>query len=418
LSYSQISGSGNVITSDLDNFWRAYDLVIEESDSTLQMSIMDSIYIQNRSAGLEKIMEVRRYTASEYVRMINHYPKFLNSLRSNTYKAKDFANDLNAGIDKLEALYPDLKPASIYFTIGCLRTNGTTRDSMVLIGSELAMADEDIDISEFTGIDHDWLETYFSSNPIDGLVLLNIHEYVHTQQSSMSSNLLYITLYEGIAEFVSCTAMKQESNAPAINYGKNNPAVREKFEREMFYNWTYDWLWSNSPNEFETRDLGYYIGYEIAERFYKMHSDKRKAIQHLIELDYSNPSIVDSLIDKTEFFSKPISELRMEDSLKRPKVIGIQEVQREDVIVDNELTTLTFSFSENLNGYHTGVDFSEYGIDAFPTIIDDHWLDSATWVLNVDLEPNTNYDFWITSSFRNSSGVALFPYHVKFKTSN
>ena len=84
-------------------------------------------------------MEVREYSASEYVEMINKYPKFLSSLRSNTYKSKQLATELGKGIRKLENLYPNLKPAKIYFTIGCMRTNGTTRDSSVLIGAELAM---------------------------------------------------------------------------------------------------------------------------------------------------------------------------------------------------------------------------------------------------------------------------------------
>ena len=60
--------------------------------------------------------------------------------------------------------------------------------------------------------------------------------------------------------------MEQPSNTPAIAYGESNPKVREKFEKEMFFQKTQDWLWSNSPNEFGVRDLGYYVGYAIAKQ--------------------------------------------------------------------------------------------------------------------------------------------------------
>jgi len=276
---------------------------------------------------LKKIINARNYTAIEYVNLINNYPKFFESIHANTLKSKLLAEELNDGIEKLEVIYPDLKPAKIYFTIGCMRTNGTTRDNLVLIGSELAMAESTTDISEFEGGTKEWLETFFSSNPINGLVLLNVHEYVHTQQTSIPDNLLHIVLYEGIAEFVSVVAMGVPSNTPAIKFGEKNSAVRKTFEREMFYEKTSDWLWSNSPNEFGVRDLGYYIGYAIAESHYNKSSNKKKAIKKLIELDYSNPDEIDTFIDNTCFFSKMIEELRMEDQKNRPNVVSINKIE-------------------------------------------------------------------------------------------
>ncbi|WP_166962227.1 hypothetical protein [Yeosuana marina] len=311
----------NVITSDIDNFWEAYDLIIKENDSLKQISLIDSLYIKKGSIGLQKIMEVQEYTNTEYVKMINNYPKFLSSLKSNTLKSKRIANELNDGIERLRALYPELKPAKIFFTVGCLRTNGTTKENSVLIGSELAMADTQTDISEFKDRTKEWLKTFFATNPIKNIVLLNVHEYVHTQQNSIPDNLLYTVLYEGIAEFVSVRAMNIESSTEAIQFAKNNPDVKEKFEREMFYEKTYDWLWSNSPNEFGMRDLGYYIGYSIAESYYNQSSNKEKAIKELIELDYSNPKEVNILIDKSKFFSKTIEDLRKADKKKETESI-------------------------------------------------------------------------------------------------
>ena len=51
---------------------------------------------------------------------------------------------------KLEELYPDLKPADIYFTMGAMRSPGSALNGHVLIGSEFAFADEHTVSSKFS----------------------------------------------------------------------------------------------------------------------------------------------------------------------------------------------------------------------------------------------------------------------------
>lgn len=407
----------NVITSDIDLFWKTFDKVTQEKDSIKQVEILQKEYIDKGSVGLEKIVENRNYSAEQYVQLINKYPKYWKSIKPNTLKAHNLADELNEGIAKFKNIYPNMKPAKMYFTIGAMRTNGTTMDTLVLIGSELAMADSKTDISEFEGRTKEWLETYFGANPIEALLLLNVHEYVHTQQKPIPNNLLYQVLYEGIAEFVSVKAMNRPSVAPAIEFGKNNIEVKQAFEKEMFYERTYDWMWSNSPNKFNVRDLGYYIGYAIAEKFYKQVNDKQQAIATLIELDYSKPNEIDKFIDQTGFFSKPIEVLRKTDKNDRPSILKIKEFENGTEDVDPNITEITFQFSEKLNGYNTGIDYSELGEIAFPKVINRGWSDdSKSWFLEVELQPAHHYEFWIDSNFRTENDIPLLPYLVKFDT--
>ncbi|MEL7123460.1 MAG: hypothetical protein AAFO07_28700 [Bacteroidota bacterium] len=406
-----------VITDDIDHFWEAYDLITDQTDTLKQIELFDSLYIKKGSEGLHKIMEARNYTTRQYVNLINQHPKYWNSIRKNTYQSKGMAKELNNGIERLRAIYPELKPAKIYFTFGAMRTNGTTYKDLVLIGSELAMADSLTDISEFEGRTKDWLKNYFGGNPIEGLVLLNIHEYVHTQQKPIPQNLLYQTLYEGVAEFVSVKAMGVPSDSPAIEYGKSNPEVKRKFEKEMFFERTYEWLWSNAPNEFDVRDLGYYIGYAIAELYFNQKKDKRLAIKELIEIDYSQLDKVEALIDGTSFFSKPIKVLKAEDSKVRPKILAIRQFDNKDQNVDPYLQKLTIEFSEPLNGYNTGVDYGSLGEEGFPKVLKRTWASDATsWTMDVELEPNTRYQILISNNFRTEQGLPLMPYLIEFKT--
>lgn len=411
----------NVITSDIDNFWKAYDLIVEETDSLKQIQLIDSLYIQKGTVGLEKIMEVRSYSAEEYVELINNYPNFFGSIRPNTLKSKQLASELNSGIEKLEAIYPDLKPAKIYFTMGCMRTNGTTTDSLVLIGSELAMADSQTDISEFEGQTKEWLETYFSTDPIDNLVLLNVHEYIHTQQNPQVNNLLSIAIREGVAEFVSTLAMDIPSATPAIDFGKKNAlAVREKFELEMFYpNNQPKWFWSNYPNDFGVRDLGYYVGYQMCENYYDQTKDKKEAIKKMIELDYTNEDEVEEFVKKAGYFSTSLDTLYQRFENKRPFVKGIRQFKNNSQDVDPNTKQITIEFSKPLNGHNTGVDFGELGREYFPKndVTKRFWSEGNTaWTISVELEPNARYQILISNNFRTSQDIPLRPYLIDFKT--
>lgn len=416
-------GATNVITSDIDNFWSAYDLIVQETDSSKHIQLIDSLYIKKGSLGLKKIMEVRNYTAEEYVEFINSYPKFFASVRSNTLKTQQFSEELNEGIKKLETIYPNLRPAKIYFTVGCMRTNGTNIDSLVLIGSELAMADSQTDISEFEGSTKEWLKSFFSTNPIDDLVLLNVHEYVHTQQQAQVNNLLSIAIREGVAEFVSTLAMNKPSVSPAIEFGKNNAqAVRGKFEQEMFYNNNQSkWFWSNSPNDFGVRDLGYYVGYQICENYYEKAVDKKKAIRTMINLDYTNNTEIEDFVKESNYFSSSLEVLNQRFENNRPFVKGLKQFANNSQEVDPNITQITIEFSEPLNGHNTGVDFGELGQEYFPknSITNRFWSeDNASWTITVTLEPNSRYQLLISNNFRTSKDMPLKPYLIDFKTRN
>lgn len=410
----------NVNTSDIDLFWNVYDQVIQEKDSLQQVELIQTEYIDKGSIGLEKIIQVRNYSAEQYVELINKYPRYWNSIRSNTLKVDSLTNELNQGIAKLKNIYPKMKPAKIYFTIGAMRTNGTTMDSLVLIGSELAMADTGTDISEFEGRTKEWLETYFETNPIDGLVLLNVHEYVHTQQNQVPNNLLYQVLYEGVAEFVSVKAMKKPSDVPAIAFGKNNPKVKETFEKEMFFERTSDWMWSNSTNKFNVRDLGYYIGYAIAEKHYNKAEDKQKAIATLIELDYSKAKEIDKFINQTSFFSKPIEQLRKEFEQSQPTVISIQPFENGSQSVNIKTNQLTIKFSEPMI-HRRNFDFGPLGEDAvvrFKNEIGYSENDTKYTFEIEELKPDKRYQITIGSGFQSRDSIPLRPYLIDFKTSD
>ena len=411
-----------IISTDIPNFWQAYDMITSTSDSVLQYKYLDSLYLDKGTAGLAAIREARNYTPLDYIRAIKAYPKFWASIRENTLKADLFSVQLEEGIEKLSVIYPDIKPAKIYFTIGALRTNGTTMDSLVLIGSELAMSDTNTVSSELPEEIRDNRRKFFDSNPIDDLVLLNVHEYVHTQQKPALDNLLSYVIREGVAEFVSSKAMGVASAVPAIAYGKKNDEVRKKFEKEMFYGHNiYQWLWGDAENDFGVRDLGYYIGYELSEIYYEQSNDKKAAIKKLIELDYTNETEIEEFVNGTSFFSATLKELYQDFEDRRPSVVSIQPFENNSEHVSPRTHQITVTFSEPVSQEFRNFDFGPLGEDALVRIrnIVGYSADGKSMTIEIEpLAPGKHYQVTIGWGFRNLENVPIKQYLIDFKTSS
>jgi hypothetical protein len=178
--------STTVVTTDIDNFWIAYDQITSTKDSSQQYKILDRYFTSKGTPGLKAMMSVRAYTSKSYIDAIQTYPLYWNSIRKGMLKAKDYAKEITKNVERLKVLYPSLKPAKIYFTVGAFRSGGTTMDSLVLIGSEIAMADSNAETKEFEST-APGLATFLKTNPVNSLVFTNVHEYVHTQQKPFGS---------------------------------------------------------------------------------------------------------------------------------------------------------------------------------------------------------------------------------------
>ncbi|WP_412469185.1 DUF2268 domain-containing putative Zn-dependent protease [Pedobacter sp. KLB.chiD] len=410
-----------IITSDIKNFWTAYDKIKETSDSTLHTGYLNDLFINKGTNGLKSIMKARGYTAKSYLDAIRHYPLFWRSIRDNTLRADEFADSIATEIDKLGKIYNKLKPAHIYFTVGALRTNGTTLDGNVLIGSELALADENTVSAEFPkALSH--LKTFFNSNPINNTVFLNVHEYVHTQQkSSIGYNLLSQCVIEGVAEFVAVRVTGKPSSAPAIHFGtQHSENIKSVFAKQMFFNDTGFWLYSNAENEFKMRDLGYYVGYEICKKYYQNSKDKKRAIRKMITLDYNNPTALYPFVDRSGYFEKPVSKFYREYDKDRPRVVEIKEFKNGSKKVDPNLSQMTIKFSAKMDKRYRNFELGPLGesrvlkIKEFTGFSEDGY--SASF--NVNLKPNTRYQLLVGNGFRNENGMPLKSYLIEFTTAD
>src|SRR4026207_917471 len=63
------------VTSDIENFWRAYDLAANETDKAKRIAIFKTEYLDKGSPGLKDFLRLRIKSAETLVGMIDKMPK-------------------------------------------------------------------------------------------------------------------------------------------------------------------------------------------------------------------------------------------------------------------------------------------------------------------------------------------------------
>lgn len=297
------AGGTHVFARDIEHFWTAHDAIASEPDPARKRQLINRLYIDKGTPGLRALMQARGYTDAEYVKAIDSWPRYWASVRPLTARARQASAGLEADLATFRRLYPALRPASITYAIGVLRTGGTTLDDKVLIGAELALGDASVDVSELPEPLQTRLRTFYASRPYANNGQNNIHEYVHTQQREAGDSLAQFALREGVAELVAELVTGRKPDLPLYTYGPaNEAAIKQRFQADRTGNSYRDWLYNSSNNAFGISDLGYYVGYRIADTYYRAQPDKQIALAELIELDYQDHRAVDALIDQSGYF--------------------------------------------------------------------------------------------------------------------
>ena len=408
-----------VFTQDIDNFWQAYDSAGTTTDSLKQLHFVQTLYIDKGTPGLKAFMEARDYSAGGYVRLMRKYPRFWASIRPNTLVVKTKAADIEHSIAKLKTLYPGLKEARMYFTIGGLRSGGTTKEDMVLVGAEIATGNASTDVSEFPDR---WLAGVFKEQVPENLISLNVHEYVHTQQDGDPDNLLGQAIKEGSCDFVAELVMGSPLQRNYITYGtQHERELKETFKAEMFTKAFNRWLY-NGGSAKTVADLGYFMGYAICKSFYNNAASKTQAIKQIIEINYADTNAVETFLKKSGYYPVPFNRKQLLDSfqMKQPVFVKLEPFQSGDTLVDASLKQMTIVFSQPMGkGY--SLNYSDKGQDFWPISgVVGFSPDKKELTLNIDLRPGHEYEFIITDrSFQSAEGYPLLKdYEIKFKTRN
>lgn len=290
----------SVYTSDIDNFWIAFDSLQTIKEKNTQIEVMQSVYIDKGTYGLKRFMELRNFDAAKLVETINKYPKFWRSIRGNTLTVKQALPAIEINIQKFKLLYPELREAKMYFTISAIKAAGVAQDSFALIGSEIAMGDRNTDVSEFPD---KRLANFFKPKGSVDILPVAIHEYVHTQQKTESKILLGEAIYEGACDFITELVLKKRLMNSYLIYGRTNEkTLKVQFKKEMPGEDLSNWLYNGATTK-TMGDLGYFMGYTICKSYYRHAKNKSAAIKEIIGLDYSDQAAVMQFLAESKYYN-------------------------------------------------------------------------------------------------------------------
>ena len=411
-----------VVTSDLAHFWQAYDSIRTTTDSLRQQAYLQRLYIDAGSPGLRAFMLAKGYTTPAWVRAIRQYPKFWRSIRPRTHLLQAGIPGLQPYLDKLQGLYPALRPATIYLTVGILRSGGTTQGNAVIIGAELATGDGTVDVSEFAPATRRYLARSFARDPITQVAAVCVHEYVHTQENRYGNNVLGQAIYEGTCDFVTEQVVGRPVALPYRQYGPVHEAeLKQRFRRELFHPRFNRWFYNQvSDDTTPVADLGYYMGYVICRAYYQQAPNKQQAIREMIELDYTRDQAVETFLTRSRYYAPvTVAQLRAAYDAQRPVVIGVWPLPAEPQRVAPGIREIIIIFSQPMSPY-TSMDYGPGGATTWPLVGRGKFsADRKAVTYQVKLLPAHTYEFVLTDGgFQSAEGHPLRPHRVHFQTGN
>ena len=269
------------VTSDVDNFWAAYDIAAKETDRSKRVAIFQSQYLDRGSAGLKDFIRLRIKSADALVTSIDGLPKYYASIRPSTLELKRMEKRMRKSFAKFKSIYPDAVFPDVYFLVGIANTGGTTGPSGLLIGAEMYGKTKHTPTEELP----DWLRFVLAGvEQVPGIVA---HESCHYNQNlPRQTTLLAKALQEGGCDFIGELISGQNINDKLKIYGGLHAAqLRRDFTDAMdkpdISNWFYN---AATASKDRPADLGYHVGYIIALNYYHRAKDKRQAVRDILNI--------------------------------------------------------------------------------------------------------------------------------------
>lgn len=421
--FSHVQAQIPIITSDIPLFWEAYDQITATDDSLEQLAMLEKLYLSQGSAGLAGMIQVRQYKPEAFLQAIRAYPAYWQQLRANRVLSAEDEVKIQSYTAKLQAVYPQLQPAEVYFPVGAFKSAGTYQRGeapgqphKILLGAEYYLSDAQTPLHELPERLQVAMQTY---RPYD-IPLTVLHELIHTQQKPWENHsIVHLAVGEGVAEFLS-TLLTGAPLSPMVRFGKDNAQrVLDRFVVEMLRDDdVWNWLWNENENELKERDLAYYIGYEVCERYYARASDKQAAIRELIELDYSDEAAFARILDGSGYLPWSWEEIGRRYEAQRPSIKRVLQFENGSQQVSPKTRKITVEFSEPI-GCCRSFDYDESLPGAWLKIesIVGWSADQMQFTFEVEaLKPNTEYHLILSNFAKADGGNRSAPYVLRFRT--
>lgn len=271
VNFPQSPLDAKFVTSDLPNFWKAFDSV------GLSKANPFDRYIAQGTKGVRGFVPNRILSADSLLSMVKRKRETYEGFRDIEKRIKEKEKETLPYFYALEYWYPDAIYPPVYFVFGRFNSGGTTCEDGLIVGAE-------------------------KLTDLDRLPNTVVHESIHFQQKwpSDSPTLLQQCILEGSADFMAELLTGRSANEKAYAYGdKHEDALKKEFLTRMDGEDYQDWLYGTSGKDDRPNDLGYWIGFKIVKAYFDKAIDKHKAVKDILTVkDYH------ALLKTSAYFEK------------------------------------------------------------------------------------------------------------------
>ena len=246
------------LTSDINLFWNAFEAF--EKDST--MNPFGAKYIDVGSEGVKGFIPNRIQSAEHLYSIVKKRRADYEKVKENTFSISEKQKQCRATFYALKYWYPQAQFPPVYFVIGAFNSGGTFNEDGLFIGAEM-------------------------QTDVNNVPYIVAHELIHFQQKNWMDDptLLQQSIIEGSADFLGELISGQNINKVAMEYGnKHEDRLCVEFVSKMDSTNYNDWLYGVSGKDDRPNDLGYWMGYKITQQYFKNSSDKKNAVNEILDI--------------------------------------------------------------------------------------------------------------------------------------
>jgi hypothetical protein len=265
------------ITDDIPRFWSAYDALATARTARDSARAFAERYYAPATPGLAEFARARIGTPEFLTHVVSRRRRYYASIRASTLRLAGLEPVLRRQLAAFDSLYPPAVFPDVTFAIGSFRSAGIAAPGGLYIGVEFRTRAADSPVDELNAWERANVE------PTDDLPCIVLHELAHYQQREPASRtLLALSLYEGGAEFVASLVCGRTKRALHAWGDRNERALWRAFRRQMDSTRLGLWLYNGGRITDRPADLGYYVGFRIAEAYYRKARDRRGAVREIL----------------------------------------------------------------------------------------------------------------------------------------
>ena len=270
--------AARIMYDDLDRFADVWPRLNAVGDTT---ALLDSAYLARATPGLRAYARLYDVNAAAIAAAASASPgAFRRAATEAPARLRSLEGDVRNSFIKLAQYYPPAYFPPVFYLVGRDYAGGATQREGLLISVETYA--------------HPLAEA--RPHDLDDVVHLVAHELTHYQQAAYDvalytsqQSLLARAIREGTADFVAELISGDHINQRAHAYGMaHERELWARFRCEMHGTDTGDWFFRKPADPEWPQDLGYFIGYRIAQARFKREEDAADGVAALLRVDDYN----------------------------------------------------------------------------------------------------------------------------------